>query len=314
VQFARGDRDYVLRRPPTHLRDNSNATMLREARILKALSTTSIPHARFIALCEDETVLGCVFYLMEPVEGFNPASDMPPFHAGSPAVRHRMGLALVEGIAALGALEFAALGLADFGRPDNFLERQTSRWKSQLQSYAAQAGWPGIANLPDVEKIEAWLTENRPVTFQPGIMHGDFHLANVMYRHDSAELAAIVDWELVTIGDPLVDLGWLLATWAQDEDGGEAIVSVQPWRGFPSASELVDHYRQCTGRSLDDVDWYAIFACYKLAILLEGTYARACSGQAAMDVGLRLHARSVMLLDRAHKWIAAARHGREVVV
>lgn len=91
VQFARDEREYVLRKPPIHKRDNSDATMLREARILKALSTTSVPHARFIALCEDVTVLGCIFYLMEPVDGFNPSSGLPPLHAGSPSVRHRIG-------------------------------------------------------------------------------------------------------------------------------------------------------------------------------------------------------------------------------
>ena len=302
VRFTRGGRDYVLRRPPLHMRDNSNETMRREARLLKALAGTRVPHPGLVAACSDEAVLGAAFYLMEPVEGFNPVSGLPPLHSGSADVQHRMGLALVEAIAELGGLDYEALGLTDFGKPAGFLERQVPRWQKQLEGYSRLEGWPGPADLGDVGRLGTWLEANRPATFRPGIMHGDYHLANVMYRYDGPELAAVVDWELATIGDPLVDLGWLLATWPEPGDE-ESTVRVQPWIGFPTPGELVDHYASCTGRDLSAIRWYEVLACYKLGILLEGTHARASAGQAPGDVGDRLHARAVRLLKRAERLI-----------
>ncbi|MCG2841138.1 phosphotransferase family protein [Sandaracinobacter sp. RS1-74] len=303
LRFTRAGRDYVLRRPPQHPRPESNRTMLREARLLKALAGSDVPHPGFIALCEDESVLGAVFYLMEPIEGFNPVAGLPPLHAGSAEVQHAMGLAVVDGIAALGALDHEALGLGDFGRAEGFLERQVERWKAQLDSYAGFEGWEGPAALGDVERIGRWLEANRPASFQPGILHGDYHMANVMFAPDGPELAAIVDWELATIGDPLLDLGWLLATWP--EPGQESAVSVSPWIGFPTADELVARYAARSSRDLSAIGWYRVLACYKLGILLEGTNARAAAGKAPRDVADRLHARARWLFQRAEGWIGA---------
>lgn len=303
LRFSRAERTYVLRRPPPHLRANSNDTMRREARMLGALKGTDVPHPGLIAACPAEDVIGAAFYLMEPIDGFNPSTGLPPLHAGSPEIRHRMGLALVGGIAALGALDYQALGLSDFGKVDNYLERQVARWKAQLDSYAQFPGWTGPDQIPGVDQVAAWLERHRPPTFQPGIIHGDYHLANVMFRHDGPELAAIVDWELTTIGDPLLDLGWLLATWQEDERPRDFGVNIQPWGGFPSAKELVDHYRPLTARDMSHIDWYAVLACYKLGLILEGTHARACAGQAPKETGDRLHAHTISLFERALRWI-----------
>ena len=297
LRFSRDGRDYVLRRPPKHPRPNSNETMRREARVLRVLAGTDVPHPRLIADCGEESVLGVAFYLMEPVDGFNPVGTLPEPHASSPAIQHSMGLELVDGIAALGRVDYRAVGLSDFGKPDNFLERQVARWGAQLASYAEFADWPGAGALPAVDRIAAWLERHRPDHFTPGIMHGDYHLANVMFRHDGPELAAIVDWELATIGDPLLDLGWVLATWPEGDS--ESTVSVSPWIGFPTADELVERYRAGSERDLSATEWYLALACYKLGILLEGTYARACAGKAPRDVGERLHGRAVVLLERA---------------
>ncbi len=303
IRFERAGRPYVLRRPPQHLRGNSNETMRREARLLAAIADTAVPHPRLIAACGDESVLGAAFYLMEPIAGFNPVAGLPALHAGSAEIQHRMGIALVDGIAALGALDHAALGLSDFGKPDNYLARQVARWKAQLESYGEFAGWAGAANLPGVDRVAAWLDAHRPQHFTPGIMHGDYHLANVMYQNDSGELAAIVDWELATIGDPLIDLGWLLATWL-DPVETVPMVSVKPWIGFPTAQELVDTYAANSSRDLSAVDWYAVLACYKLGILLEGTHARAAAGKAPKETGDKLHDRAVRLFERALRRIA----------
>jgi aminoglycoside phosphotransferase (APT) family kinase protein len=303
MRFRRATRSYVLRRPPLHLRPESNTTNLREARMLRALAGTAVPHPGLIAACEDETVLGAAFYLMDPVDGFNAAVGLPQLHARSPELRHRMGLALVEGITALGALDHRALGLEDFGRPDKYLERQVARWQAQLASYVEHADWPGPSKIPGVQRVAEWLQANRPSTFEPGIIHGDYHIANVLFRYDEPELAAIVDWELTTIGDPLLDLGWLLATWPEEDRSGDFAVNVSPWDGFPTAAELVEHYRGRTHRDLAAMDWYAVLACYKLGIILEGTHARACAGHAPRETGDRLHAQTVSLFERALRWI-----------
>jgi aminoglycoside phosphotransferase (APT) family kinase protein len=300
--FERSGRRYVLRRPPRHLRDNSNETMRREARMLAGLAGSNVPHPALIAACPDETVIGASFYLMEPIEGFNPTTGLPPLHAGDPAVRRRMGLALVEGIAALGAVDHVAAGVADLGRVDGYLERQVPRWRKQLESYRQFAEWSGPEGIPGVDKVAAWLDAHRPSSFEPGIIHGDYHLSNVLYRFDSGELAAIVDWELTTIGDPLLDLGWLMATWPDPKLSAGA-VGVQPWEGFPTAPELVEHYRPRTRRDLSHIDWYAVLACYKLGIILEGTHARASAGKAPKETGDRLHATTVGLFERALAWI-----------
>ena len=299
LRFTRAGCDYVLRRPPLHPRANSNETMRREARVLRALAATDVPHPALIAVCGDETVLGAAFYLMAPVEGFNPVGQLPEPHAGSRAMRHAMGLALVDGIAALGRVDYRAVGLEGFGKPDRFLERQVARWSGQLASYAEMPGWPGACGLPAVERVAAWLEANRPAGFVPGIMHGDYHLANVMYRNDGPELAAIVDWELATIGDPLLDLGWVLATWPDGADGAVSTVAVTPWQGFPTPAELVARYAAGSEREVAATEWYHALACYKLGILLEGTFARACAGKAPRETGDKLHARAVVLLDRA---------------
>ncbi|MEP3050862.1 MAG: phosphotransferase family protein [Erythrobacter sp.] len=299
VRFDRSGKSYVLRRPPIHLRDNSNKTMQREATILKALTGSKVPHPGFIAACHDETVLGACFYLMEPVDGFNPVEGLPPLHAGDAAIRHRMGLALVDAIAQLSKVDFDAAGLGGFGRLDNWIERQVGRWSAQLDSYAKFDAWPGAGSMPQVGVIAKWLDVNRPRNFTPGIIHGDFHLANVMYRQDSGELAALVDWELSTLGDPMLDLGWLVATWPGSSPAEAANANVQPWDGFPTAQGLIDRYADQTGRDMSEFDWYAVLGCYKLGIILEGTHARACAGKAPKAIGDKLHGHALGLFDRA---------------
>ena len=302
AHFERDGRAFILRRPPLHLRENSNVTMRREAQLLAALSNTAIPHPGLIAACGDPSVLGAAFYLMEPIDGFNAKAGLPALHSGLSSVRRRMGLAMVEAAAALGMVDYVAAGLDGFGKPEGFLERQVGRWRRQLESYEALDGWPGTASIPGISEVAAWLEARRPEEARPGIVHGDYHIANVMFRPDSGELAAVVDWELATIGDPLIDLGWLMATWPETADESE----VQPWDGFPSIGEMIEHYGRFSDRDLSHIQWYGVLACYKLGIILEGTYARACAGLAAKETGDRLHAKTVALFKRALLMIEAA--------
>jgi aminoglycoside phosphotransferase (APT) family kinase protein len=301
VRFSRGGRSYVLRRPPRHLRPKSNENLLREARILGALTGQGVPAPALVAACPDESVMGgAAFFLMESIDGFNASTGLPPLHAGDPAIRHRMGLSAVEGLARLGAVDHEALGLADFGRADGFIERQVPRWLGELESYDALEGYSG-ADLPGIPDLASWLDEHRPSTYRPGIMHGDFHVANLLFETDSAELAAIVDWEMATIGDPLLDLGWLLVTWPSG-DGSPIDVIAQRFAGqggLATRSELVDRYADRSTRDLSAIDWYAALAGFKLGIVLEGTYARACAGKADRGLGEMFHQVACSLVERA---------------
>jgi aminoglycoside phosphotransferase (APT) family kinase protein len=299
VRIERGGEAYVLRRPPIHKRRNSDETMRREARVLAALAGSPVPHPALIAACPDETLLGGAFYLMEPVDGFGIGSGLPEAHAKDPALRHRMGLAMAEGIAKLGGVDWRAAGLEDFGKVAGYLERQVPRWWSQLEGYAELEGYPGHA-IPNAARVAEWLEAKRPAEWTPGILHGDYHLANVMFSHTSGELAAIIDWELSTIGDPLLDLGWLLATWADPDEAAGGSVSVQPWEGFATRDEIVKAYEAESGRSVAELaPWYTVLACYKLGILLEGTHARASAGQAPKEIGDLLHQQTLALFARA---------------
>jgi aminoglycoside phosphotransferase (APT) family kinase protein len=301
--LQRGDAQMVLRRPPLHLRRNSNDTMLREARVLAALAGSGVPHPAFYASCDDLDVMGACFYLMAPVDGFTPPGE--PRYADTAEWPRRLGEEMAEAAALLGAVDHVAVGLADFGRPDQWLERQVSRWRSQLEGYAELDGYSG-SELPHVDRVGTWLDDHRPAECRIGILHGDYQFANVMFAPDEPRLAAIVDWELSTLGDPLLDLAWMLTAWHEPGDppghggGGGPL-----WERMPSRRQVVDHYAAVSGRSVDAMPWFFVLACYKLGILLEGTYARALSGQASMEMGEMLHAYATWLFEMGAQSIAA---------
>jgi len=305
LRFQRADRTYVLRRGPRHLRARSNEVLRREMTLLEKLAATDVPHPKLIAGCVDETVLaGAVFYLMEPVDGFNPSAELPRLHAESASVRHRMGLNMVDALAALGDVDYVEAGLADYGRPDGFLERQVPRWLAELESYRALEGYPSTG-VPGIDRVAEWLERNRPAHWTPGVMHGDFHLANLMFSREGADVAAIVDWEMCTIGDPLLDLGWMLSIWPEDGEAADKIGTVLAAAGgLPTSAEIVARYAERSRRDLSAVTWYTVLACFKLGIVLEGTYARACAGKAPAALGEQLHAITLSLFDRAHKLLA----------
>lgn len=299
-RFQRAGRSYVLRRPPLHKRAKSDDTMRREIRLLQALTDQPVPHARLIAANPDIELIGAAFYVMEAIDGFNALNGMPDLHRGSAAVRHQMGLEMVDGLAALGAVDANAVGLGDFGKPANFLQRQPQRWLDELEGYCRLPGYPR-SELPDVRPIADWLAQNIPSQSTPGLMHGDFHIANVMFSNTGPELAAIVDWEMCTLGDPLLDLGWMLATWPAPPPN-----KLIPEDGFPTKPELIERYASRSARSLEHIRWYEVLAGYKLAILVEGTHARARSGLAPVEVGEHLHQGALNLIRNAFEQIESA--------
>ena len=301
IRFRRAGRSYVLRMPPEHPRANSNATMVREATILAGLAGSDVPHPQLVSLCEDLDVLGCCFFVMEDIDGFNAMSEVPEPFRDDPAMQHRMGLSLVDALAALGRVDPDAAGVSHLGRAEGWLERQVARWQRQLDSYADLEGWPGPAALGDVEGLGQWLQQRVPLHWQPGIIHGDFHLGNLLFKRTAPEVAAVLDWELATIGDPLLDLGHLLATWPGPGGPGRTPPAA-PLPGLPDRQDIIERYAAGSHRDLGDdfelVSWYQALACFRLAVLLEGTHARACAGQARVDLGDRLHRASVTLVEQ----------------
>lgn len=301
VRFSLGEQRFVLRRPALHARPDAARTVAREAQVLAALARTDVPHPRLAAPAEESSdVIGAPFYVMEYIDGFH-VLDMPDHAVGDPASRKSMSLALVDALARLAAVDPASIGLGGFGRLEDFLERQVPRWARQLESYAEFDGWPGPSCLPGIREMAAWLEAKRPACFAPGLMHGDYHIGNALFRRrpQGYEVAAIVDWEMAALGAPLLDLARLLVSWP-DASGQSSLSLPVDWAGFPPREELMARYQLRTGCDMSQLPWFEMLACYKLAIILEGTHARACAGLASADAGSRLHASALKLLDRAH--------------
>ncbi|NNE72336.1 MAG: phosphotransferase family protein [Acidimicrobiales bacterium] len=298
LHFRRGDRGFVMRHPPRHKRPRSDQTMEREARVLAAIADSGVPHPAFIASCSDHDVLGSSFYLMEPVEGYNPGAEGLPEHFTEADVR-TMGFEMVDAIATLSHVDYQAVGLEGFGRPDGWVERQVDRWKSQLDGYSDIAEYPG-PDVGDVEAVTAWLRADQPTDFQPGVLHGDCHFLNVLYQPNSPRLAALLDWELSTVADPLLDLGQLLSQWPID--GAVNIGLARP--GWPTPDEVIDRYATQTDRDMSSIQWFRVLACYRLGIILEGSNARGHAGQMPRDVAESLHQAAVGLFTKAEQLIA----------
>jgi aminoglycoside phosphotransferase (APT) family kinase protein len=286
VRLRVDGRRVVLRRPPPHPRPNSNRTMQREIAVLQTLAGSSVPHPEFIAGCEDLDVLGVVFYLMEDVEGFNPLTEVAPAYAADPQVRHQVGLNYAADVARLSFAQWQGRPLQQLHRPGSFLARQVPNFLGLLESYRHDRYRP---EMLDAGRLADWLEEHRPPDGEPGIMHGDAHLNNVLLRRDVPEVAAFVDWEMCTIGDPLLDLGWILVCWPDDPDPINAGRELAALGGLPTRTELIAAYTDAGGRPTENLDWYVAMACFKLAIVIEGTYSRFLAGQAHREAGERLH-------------------------
>jgi aminoglycoside phosphotransferase (APT) family kinase protein len=272
-EIRRGDERCVIRIPPPTAPANRDDGILREWRIIEALEGTDVPHTPAVAMCDDASVLGRTFYLMGLVDGWSPMDERdgwpPPFDSDLEA---RAGLAfqLVEGIALLSKVDWRVKGLDGLGRPHGFHERQVDRWTAFLERIKGR-------ELPGFDVAAAWLREHRPLDYISGIMHGDYQFANVMYRHGApARLAAIVDWEMGTVGDPKLDLGWVVQGWPDNTDAPEAgELSYVDHTGMPSREQVLERYAAVSGRQVDDIDYYVILAKWKLAVVLEQGFQRA---------------------------------------
>jgi len=273
-EIRRGDFRAVLRRPPRVVPKGRNETMLREYRVLHALNGTDVPHPEAYAACSDDAVIGSSFYLMSLVDGWSPMNmdGWPePFDTDLGA-RYGLGIQLVDGIGRLARVDWKAQGLEGFGRPDGFHDRQVDRWMAHLNAVK-------FRDLPGLDVTAGWLSSHKPSHWEPGIIHGDYQFANVMFSHGApARLAAMVDWEMSTVGDPLLDLAWVMNGWT--DPGEDRTRGYVDCTGMPSRNEMLDHYAAVSGRNVDEIDYYIILARFKLAIVLEAGYARVVSGDA----------------------------------
>jgi aminoglycoside phosphotransferase (APT) family kinase protein len=272
-----GAHTWVLRRPPLgHVLPTAH-DMVREYRVMSALAATAVPVPHTLALCEDLAVNDAPFYVMELVEGVI-YRDGNALAGLSPDDARRASEVLVDVLADIHAVDYAAVGLGEFGRPDGFLERQVRRWGEQWERSKTR-------ELPEVDELARRLRAALPTSGPPTIVHGDYRLDNTMMANDDAgKIVAVLDWEMSTLGDPLADLGLFLLYWgradAQVIATGEAIGTQE---GFLSRDEIVERYARVSGRPVDQMDWYQCFAAYKLAIIVEGINARYQMGKTLGD-------------------------------
>ena len=266
--IERGGERMVLRMPGARADAARIDGLLREIRLVRALSGTDVPHAALIAADDTGTVLGMPFYVMAAIDGWSPMDGgwQAPFDTDLGA-RRNLAFELVGGAAKLGRVDWRAQGLEGFGRPDGFHERQVDRWLAFLNSYT-------VRELPGLDEAADWLRRNRPAHYTPGIMHGDYQFANVMFaRGAPARLAAIVDWEMTTVGDPLLDLAWALLGYDGENPRDDGFYL--DMAGMPTRSELLAYYESLSGLSTENIDYYLVLANWKLGIVLEKTYAAA---------------------------------------
>lgn len=273
----RGKLDLVLRRPPLGAFLPTAHDVGREHKVISALADTSVRVPKTLLMCDDESVIGAPFYLMERVHGVVIRTELPE-DLDFEEDRAAIGDELVDALVELHSVDPASSGLAEFGRPSGYLERQLRRWKGQLELTL-----PHTRPLPDLEAVGRWLEAELPESPEPTIVHGDYKLDNVLFAPSSpARLVAILDWEMSTLGDPLADLGWMTSFWreASDDDVGvfADLNRVTTLPGFRTRSELVERYATSTGRDCSGLEWYQVLAIWKLAILLEGSYARHLFG------------------------------------
>jgi aminoglycoside phosphotransferase (APT) family kinase protein len=269
------DGQWILRRPPATTISATANNLRREHRILTALAGQDVPAPRAIAFADAGEVTPRSCLVMELSEGC-PLTDSWPESWPPKVSIGDVGHAALTALAALHRVDVEAAGLSDFGRPAHYLQRQVARWRGQYEQHK-------VRELGLFDELGAWLEANRPEEGAPAILHGDFHLDNcLIVPGPPTRVTAIIDWELATIGDPLVDLGLLLAFWGTERTTPLAMPKVQALTrvpGAPSRRELADRYSELTGRSTEALPFYMVLAFFKLAAIVEGAYARFVRGE-----------------------------------
>jgi aminoglycoside phosphotransferase (APT) family kinase protein len=266
-----GSTAFVLRRPPLgHVLATAH-DMAREHRVMSALADGPVPVPRPLLLCTDESVVGSPFYLMELVDGvvLRDAGDLAGLDHSDLTT---LGEHLVDVLADLHGVDVEATGLADFGRPQGYLERQVRRWGRQLDASRSR-------DLAGADALREALASAVPGSGPPTVLHGDYRLDNVMVdRSDRGRIVAVLDWEMATLGDPLADLGLLVVYRTRPAVAGDPVSDTMTAPGFPSADDLVARYAGRTGADVSALGWYVALGCFKLAVILEGIHYRFARG------------------------------------
>ncbi len=267
--------ELVLRRPPRPPLPPSAHDVLREARLLRALEHTPARVPKVLAVCDDERVIGCPFYLMERVDG-EVIVWQTPASLDTPEQRRRIGEELIDALVEIHAVDWRAAGLEGFGKPTGYLERQLRRFGGLWEHNRTR-------ELAAMERVAAWLGENLPESGPATIVHGDYRLGNTIFAaQPPARLVAVLDWEMATIGDPLADIGYMCMFWTEAGDPAEglraALGNVTRAEGYPTRAELIARYEDASKRSMGDLRWYVTLALWKSAVFMEGNYKRAVAG------------------------------------
>jgi len=271
-----GETELVLRRPPFGAKDiKAGHDMSREYRILSKLCKVYSPAPKPLAYCEDASVMGAPFYVMERKKGIILRKDLPEGMEINPAMMRRLSFSLIDNLAAIHAIDWAAIGLQDIGKPEGFLLRQVEGWADRYERAKTD-------EIPEVGSVVKWCRENVPESPAATIIHNDYKFDNVVLDpNDLTRIIGVLDWEMSTIGDPLLDLGVAISYWLRDGDPEELMmVRMLPTNleGSPTRREIVDYYAEKTGRDISRINFYFAFALFKLAVIVQQIYYRFAKG------------------------------------
>jgi len=297
-EIDRGAERWILRRPPSTSAHASAHDVLREYRFISALEGSQARVPKPVIACADPSVIGMPFYLMERIAGIPIRDVLPPGYRGHSRHHARIGEELVDALAEIHSVDYRSVGLDDMGKPEGYLERQPARWKKQLEAYR-------VRELPYFDQVGEWLAAHTPAPQRPTIVHGDYKTDNALYSPElPPRILAVVDWELATIGDPLIDLAWALFFWPDRELHASTLGSPGMPEGFildglPSPMALAERYARKSGRDISNLRYYTALTGYKLAVILEGNYARYMKGLSSHPMHARFEAMVPQILARA---------------
>ena len=249
--------------------------------------------------------MGASFYLMEAIEGFNPFERVPDSFVSNASAHRMFGLGIAAAAAAIARIDVTSSGLTHLGSGETWLERQVPQWQHQLCSYESVSGYKA-RDLGPHEEVVDWLLMRQPTRGRVGLIHGDFHAANTIVDPITGSIKAVVDWELATLGDPFIDIATLLVSWPDTSLPVPNSIRT-PLSGLPHRAELIEEYASRTGFDMSDFLWFQVLACYRVAVILDGTRARALDGRAGSSIAAALHGAAKLLISQAQQLIVRDR-------